>query len=82
MQFFSFHYMLHLHSPPPPSSRISQITTFFDYLTAFLTPQLSKSLALVLGDFNKFSTRPLTLLGLDNIIHFFENRRLRQDKDC
>ncbi len=54
----------------PPSSRLSQITTFFNCLTTFLTPQLSESLALVSGDFNKFSTRPLTLLGLDNIVHF------------
>ncbi len=68
MQVLFSHYMLHLH--PPPASRLSQITTFFDSLTTFLTPQLSESLVLVSGDFIKFSTRPLTHLGLDNIVHF------------
>ncbi len=37
---------------------------------AFLTPLLSDSLALISGDFNKFSTGPLSLIGLDNIIQF------------
>ncbi len=43
---------------------------FFDTLATFLTPQLSETLALVSGYLNKFSTKPLTLLGLDNIVHF------------
>ncbi len=67
-KFSSFNiYMLYLH--PLPSSRISRITTFFYTFTAF-TPQLSESFALVSRDFNTFSTRSLTLLGLGNIAQF------------
>ncbi len=54
----------------PPSTRTPQLTAFFDSFIAFLTPLLSDSLALVSGDFNKFSTRPLSLLGHDNIVQF------------
>ncbi len=54
----------------PPSTHTPQLTAFFGPFIAFLTPLLSDSLALVSGDFNKFSTRPFSLLGLENIVQF------------
>ncbi len=53
------------------SSIMSQITALiFDPFTEFLTLLQSDSLALVSGKFNKFSTMPLFLLGLEIIDQF------------
>ncbi len=59
-----------------PSTRTPQLTAFFDPFIAFLKPLPSDSLALVSGDFNKFSIRSFSLLGLDNIVHYLRGIRL------
>ncbi len=68
MQIFFLYYMYNLY-PRPPRHAYHNLPPFYLFM-AFLTPLLSDSLALVSGDFNVFSTRPLSLLGLDNIVQF------------
>ncbi len=70
MQVSFLHYILACSIYIPPSTRTPQLTDFFDSFIAFLTPLLSDSLALVSGDLNQFSSRPFSLLGLDNIVQF------------